>query len=132
MRDKLMSEEEIRETAHKRNDKGRDKTFPSRDKLYKAKKGSRLLGDKLFRDRVASHIDSIPLDPAKLKHCPACESVLCGLCGKCHEFDRKSFHVGPTCPISQHMHQDDLCVAWSYAYIFLQDAIKQEECDIPL
>ena len=119
-----MSEEEIRETAHKRNDKGRDKTFPSRDKFR--------IGDELFRDRIASHIDSIPLDPAKLKSCPACESVLCGLCGKCHEFDRQSFLVGPTCPCAHHMHQGDLCVAWAYAYVFLQDAVKQEECDIPL
>ena len=120
-----MREEEIRETAHKRNDKGRDKAVPSRDKNR--------IGDALFRDRVASHIDRIPLDPAKLKYCPACESVLCGICSKCHEIDRKSFRTGPTCPCAYHLHQgDDLCTAWLYAYIFLQDAVKQEECDIPL
>lgn len=127
-----MSEEEIRETAHKRNNKGRNKTFPNRDKIYKAKRGSRLLGDELFRDRVASYIDSIPLDPTKLKSCPACEGVLCGLCGKCHELDRKDWHTSPACPIAQHIHQDDLCVAWAYAYIFLGDASKQAEDDLSL
>jgi len=122
-----MDEKEIRERAHQRNDRGRDTTFPSRDKQYRAKKDSRIFGDELFRDKVANYIDSIPLDPARLKHCPACESVLCGLCGECHEFDRKSFRVGPTCPIGHLMHQEDLCVTWAYAYIFLQDAKRAED-----
>jgi uncharacterized protein with PIN domain len=101
-----MSDEDIRAVAHKRNDQGRDPTFPGRDKLFKQKrknkKGSILLGDEHFRDKVAEFIDSIPLDPSKLKHCQACEGVLCGLCGRCHEMDRKHWHHSVACPSAQH------------------------------
>lgn len=127
-----MDEEEVRAKAHERNNAGRDTKFPSRDKHYKAKKDSRLLGDPLFRDRVASHIDDTPLDPAKLKHCPACEGVVCEVCGKCHDLDRKLDQRKPSgefvslaCPAIHHMHQNDICVAWVYAYMFLRDEDKK-------
>jgi hypothetical protein len=124
-----MREEEIREMAHKRNDKGRDKAFPCRDKFYTEEKGSSVFSDEHFRDKVASYIDSIPLDPTKLKSCPACEGVLCGLCGKCHDLERKDWHHDPECPAAHHMHQGDLCSAWVFAYHFLKDASKQVEVD---
>ena len=72
-----MSEEEIRKVAHQRNDKGRDPNHPSRDKLYTGKGDSVLFTDPCFRDKVASYIDSMPVDPAQLSPCPACEGVLC-------------------------------------------------------
>lgn len=93
-----------------------------------------LLHDPLFRDKIAGYIDSIPLDPAKLKHCQACEGVLCGLCGKCHDLDRKldkrrpdGEFVSLPCPAMQHMQMGDGCVTWVYAYVFLRDADKQAE-----
>jgi hypothetical protein len=116
-----MNEDEIRAAAHKRNDEGRHKQFPSRDKYYRAKHNSRMFGDEFFRDKVASYIDSIPLNPARLKHCPACEGVLCDLCGKCHELDRQDWRVDLACPVAHHMHDEDACVTWAYAYLFLKD-----------
>lgn len=127
-----MDEEAIRAAAHQRNDGGRDPLNPGRDKHYRAMKGSKLLGDPLFRDKVALYIDSIPLNPVELKHCPGCEGVLCEVCGKCHDLDRKLDKRHPNgefvslpCPAMQHMHQNDGCVAWTYAYVFLRDADKQ-------
>ncbi len=118
-------EQDIREMAHKRNDRGRDPAFPSRDTLYRAKKGSRVLGDEHFRDTVAGYIESIPLDRTMLQSCPACEGVLCGLCGKCHELDRKDWHTSVACPAARHIYQNDRCVAWSYAYIFLKNVERE-------
>ncbi len=125
-----MREEEIRERALTRNDKGRDKDFPGRDKFYTEEKGSSVFSDEHFRDKVASFIDSIPLDPTKLKSCSACEGVVCGLCGKCHDLDRKDWHSqDPRCPLLHLMHQGDQCRAWVFAYHFLKDARKQAESD---
>lgn len=118
-----MNEAAIRKRAHERNDKGRDPIAPGQDKYR--------IGGDLFRDRIASHIDHIPLNPARLAFCPACESVACGVCGKCHELDRQSFRTGPTCPCARHLysgdHQSNLCRAWLYALTFVRDAIKQED-----
>ena len=126
-------EESIRAVAHKRNDLGRDATFPSRDKLFKRKRkkgGSILLGDEHFRDKVARFIDSIPLDPRKLKHCSACEGVLCGLCERCHELDRKDWHHSVACPAAKHPLHSEPCGTWMYAYIFLMDAQREVDMEV--
>jgi hypothetical protein len=118
-----MNEKEI---AHQRNDLGRDVTFPSRDKWYRPsrKRKGGFAGDPLFRDKVASYIESIPDGFVGMKHCPACEGVLCGICGKCHELDRRSFRSDPACPNARHMldTDDTDCLAWSYAYLYLKEA----------
>ena len=119
-----MDEDEVRAKAHERNDLGRDPQYPSRDKYYRAMHYSRQFGDPLFRDKVAGLIDSIPLNPAMLKHCPACEGVLCGLCGQCHELDRQDWHNGRDCPAVQYLSDEGDCVVWASAYIFLKDADK--------
>lgn len=132
-----MDEDEVRAKAHKRNNGARDPQYPSRDKYYKAKKDSGLLGDPLFRDKVASYIDSTPLDPARLKHCPACEGVLCEVCGCCHDLDRKLDQRKPSgefvslaCPAWHHVHQNDVCVAWAYAYLFLKGEDKKARSEV--
>jgi hypothetical protein len=126
-----MDEENIRKIAHQRNDKGRDTTFPSRDKWFKGKKKrSILLGDEHFRDKVADFIDNIPLDPRKLKHCPACEGVLCGLCGRCHELDRIDWHHSVACPAARHPLDSEPCGTWMYAYIFLRDAQRETNMEV--
>ena len=120
-----MNEKEI---AHQRNDKGRDATFPSRDKWYKpSRKRKGGLNDPLFRDKVADSIESIPDGFVGMKHCPACEGVLCGICGKCHELDRRDWRRDPACPQAHYMRDTDEtdCLAWTYAYHFLKDAQKR-------
>lgn len=116
-----------KEIAHQRNDLGRDTTFPSRDRMYRpGRKKKGVTGDPLFRDKVAASIESIPVDFAGMKHCPACEGVSCGVCGKCHDLDRRDWHKNPACPEAHHMLDSDTeCVAWSYAYLFLKQAQKR-------
>ena len=78
--------------------------------------------DQTFYRAIKTHVAEIPLDPRKMQSCPACESVLCGICGACHELDRRFLFVGPTCPVAQETDGTTPCVAWSWAYLFLKDA----------
>ena len=66
-----------------------------------------------FFEEALALVPTIPLNPAGMPFCPACESVLCGECGHCHMLDAVSFS-GPDCPNDN----DDMgasCAAWYQA-----------------
>ncbi len=77
--------------------------------------------DQVFALRVDKHLAAIPLDIQGMGICPACEGVLCPLCGGCHEPDKVISFVGPRCPV-QVEQEDRACTAWVYAYQFLKSA----------
>src|SRR5215471_18849753 len=54
--------------------------------------------DKAFYDAVHTNILAMPTDRTGLKYCPACESAACGVCGQCHQLDKKILFVGANCP----------------------------------
>ena len=75
-----------------------------------------------LREATTHYIGEIPISRIGLKHCPVCESVSCGVCGQCHENDRRFLFVGMPCPMAVPNGEDTLCVAWSWAYQFIRDA----------
>jgi hypothetical protein len=80
--------------------------------------------DQQFEARIKNHLQEIPVSRVGLQYCPACESALCGVCGKCHELDHEILFVGPHCPLAVETSGMSPCVAWSWAYIFLRRAEK--------
>ena len=78
-----------------------------------------LAGQKSMQDNPAffkaarAFVPTIPLNPAGMPYCPACESALCGACGHCHMLDVVPFSR-PLCPNDN----DDMgasCAAWYQA-----------------
>ncbi len=66
-----------------------------------------------FFEAACTFMPTIPLDPAGMPYCPACESALCGACGHCHMLDVVPFSR-PICPLDN----DDMgadCAAWYQA-----------------
>ena len=69
--------------------------------------------DPAFFEAACTYIPTIPLTPAGMPCCPACESVLYGACGHCHMLDVVPFSQ-PECPNDN----DDMgadCAAWYQA-----------------
>jgi hypothetical protein len=79
---------------------------------------------KSFYAAIKTYLFERPVSSIGLKHCPACESAICGICGKCHELDHEFLFVGRSCPIAVETSGTTPCVAWSWAYIFLRKAEK--------
>jgi hypothetical protein len=80
--------------------------------------------DEHFSNLIRLYMQEIPVSRIGLKHCPACESASCGVCGKCHELDHEFLFIGPHCPLRVETSGRSPCVAWSWAYIFLRRAEK--------
>ncbi len=85
------------------------------------------LQDEAFSATIRRYITEIPVSPVGLKYCPSCESASCGICGACHELDHEFLFLGPHCPLAVPSFGKTLCVAWSWAFIFLQKAKKVTE-----
>jgi hypothetical protein len=69
--------------------------------------------DPAFFEAACAFVPTIPLKPAGIPYCPACESVLCGACGHCHKLDVVPFSQ-PLCPNDN----DDMgasCAVWYQA-----------------
>ena len=69
--------------------------------------------DPAFFEQALSFVPTIPLNPAGMAYCSACESVLWGACGHCHMLDVVPFSR-PECPLDN----DDMganCAAWYQA-----------------
>lgn len=83
--------------------------------------------DAPFMARIHAYIDTIPLSPVGMKYCPACESLSCGFCGDCHNFD--ALPGQPLCPLDQD-NEGRECVAWWQALksiITAKRMIEEEE-----
>ena len=74
--------------------------------------------------RAVALVPTIPTTKAGMPSCRACESVLCGACGKCHSLD-----VVPGVPICRN--DEDplgaLCAAWWQAYHAVSTASQEAE-----
>jgi hypothetical protein len=82
-----------------------------------------------FNQAVSQHIATLSLDMTTYRPCPACESALCGVCGRCHEVDHEILFVGPRCPVAAPTDgaeepEEIACVAWCWGFLFLRDAEK--------
>lgn len=61
-------------------------------------------------------VPTISLSMAGQPYCPACESVLCGACGQCHELD---LHPGESCATLEDADDPGMgadCAAWFQAH----------------
>jgi hypothetical protein len=67
--------------------------------------------DAVFTATIHAYIDEMPLTEVGMPYCPACESVLCGVCGDCHSFD---LFDRPECPMDNDT-TGSTCVAWYQA-----------------
>ena len=65
--------------------------------------------DDVGDSRIAAFIDELPLSQVGMAYCPACESVLCGVCGDCHSWDLQI--SDPECP-NDHDTTGRDCVFW--------------------
>ena len=85
---------------------------------------------RMFHLNVWTYIMSIPLEPAGVQRCPACEGRLCGVCGQCHDIDRRDYLHQPACPLEKSTPKGDSpCNAWYEAYFYLRlagEAILRE------
>jgi hypothetical protein len=74
--------------------------------------------------RAVALVPTIPTTKAGMPSCRACESVLCGACGKCHSLD-----VLPGDPLCSN-DEDPIgapCAAWWQAYHAVSTAIHEDE-----
>lgn len=77
-----------------------------------------------FYIAIKGYLQEIPVRRVGMPYCRTCESALCGICGKCHELDREFLFIGIPCTVAVHTRGMSLCVAWSWAYLFLRKAEK--------
>jgi hypothetical protein len=65
-----------------------------------------------LKEAAIALIPTLPLTRVGIPSCPACERVLCGVCGHCHGLDLLRSH--PACPDDNSDMGHD-CVAWYQA-----------------
>jgi hypothetical protein len=89
-------------------------------------KAHELLDEQYVQNHAAirRYLMEIPVNRIGMKYCPVCESVACGVCGKCHELDHEFLFIELDCPLAVETRGMSACVAWSWAYIFLRRAEK--------
>lgn len=80
--------------------------------------------DAVITARIRAYIDEIPSSPVGMKYCPACESLSCGVCGDCHNFD--AMPRQPLCPLDNENEGRD-CVEWWQALKSIITAKRMEE-----
>jgi hypothetical protein len=82
--------------------------------------------DLAFAEQVDTLLSTIPLELQGMPYCRVCESVLCGVCGRCHEDTKRFVFIGPHCPVAVSNTEQPGCLAWTYAYQFLSAARRAE------
>jgi hypothetical protein len=73
-------------------------------------------------------VAEIPTSRVGMPYCPACESVLCGVCGKCHELD---ILYDIDCPLAPYDGDFQIktraCSAWNLAYAAVGRIQREDE-----
>jgi hypothetical protein len=87
--------------------------------------------DQVFAGQVDTYLETIPLELRGMPYCRVCESVLCGVCGRCHEDTKRFVFIGPTCPVAVPNTEQPGCLAWTYAYQFLSAARRAQKASNP-
>src|SRR5260370_18282476 len=85
-----------------------------------------------LKEAAIALIPTLPLTWVGIPSCPACERVLCGVCGHCHGLDLLRSH--PACPDDNSDMGHD-CVAWYQALkavMTVQRVSEESEPIIPL
>ena len=83
--------------------------------------------DQTFATQVDGYLETIPVELQGMPYCRVCESVLCGVCGRCHEDTKQFVFIGPHCPVAVPNTERPGCLAWSYAYQFLSQARRASD-----
>ena len=83
--------------------------------------------DTTVEREIVAIVPSIPLSLTGMPYCEACESVLCGVCGRCHEDTKQFVFIEPRCPVAVPNMERPGCLAWSYAYQFLSQARRASD-----
>ena len=91
--------------------------------LWNDQRGS----DQNFAAQVDGYLETIPVQLQGMPYCRICESVLCGVCGRCHEDTKQFVFIGPHCPVAVPNTERPGCLAWSYAYQFLSQARRTSD-----
>ncbi len=85
-----------------------------------------LLFNETLTQMIHTSIDEMPLPWVGRPYCPACESVLCGVCGECHSHD---LHINDSdCP-NDHDTMGRDCFVWWQALKSVITAQQMEEDD---
>jgi hypothetical protein len=82
-----------------------------------------------LKEAAIALIPTLPLTWVGIPSCPACERVLCGVCGHCHGLDLLRSH--PACPDDNSDMGHD-CVAWYQALKAVMTVQRVSEESEPL